>query len=495
MPRRKRRGMNPLVYFGLAIILFSMVTLGFSIWGTGEIQPFAIDTGVQDGDFIESSNSFFGVPTYGRIACEESDETVTTSTQKFGAIRLSCNTQERSELVEECTVILYTPSTSQVEDYSRATLNWNVCVVGQPCDVGAGEETQNNWNIKLPDIYGGVDDSKTNVPITISLTENEYIYAEYRTGGFFDLTFDDMDLTNDMRATVSYKPFFLYRYDIFSETNGEAIENSQDCIVGELTEGKFAITGIKGGGRLTESLVITDTTDIDSLRLSRETQVTYLTNFVGVVPQYQLFDGDMKYCYDKKINAVEEVETPSGTFKLANTGSNRELETVDCCNTADAIEENGAGYYCEDFEIKKYSESEGIACDNYLNRCPIVGYQAYEGGKFYYQECVDGKCVSDYIEAECSYNTDCANGYCNVDRQNPEDSECITPVIVDSCGKNGCEPEKGETYYTCPQDCAPIPPDDNEFLIYLFIGLGFLAVIIIMLIIAQRMRQNGGGGF
>jgi hypothetical protein len=478
MGRNKKRRINPMVYFGLAILAIAMVTIGF------QIQPFAIDTGVEDGDFITGKGTFLGVPTYGYISCEESDEQVSTAWETFDVRSIACSNAQRADLVEECIVSILTPSTDEVSK-ANAQVGYQICDESRQCNLDWATATK--INVRTAFVF-----QNPNKNYNIPLTEKQYVLVGYKEASL--ISFGGDFEPNKAEFKISFRPFFLKRHDIFSEQTGRNIVNSQDCTVGPIVESRFRILDVRGGGDLEQDLVVSksELADLDNFELGREQQVTYLSNFVGIIPQFQLFDDDTKYCYDKKIYAVEEVETPSGTYKIANTGSNREIDEVDCCNTGDAVATKGAGYYCDNFEIKGTSQSDGASCDDFQNRCPIVGYQGVSGGKWYFQECIDGQCKTDFEQSECSSNTDCPDGYCNADFANPKNSECVEIVIEDYCGNTICD--AGETYQTCPEDCDSPEPKDN-FLVYLFIGLAFVAVLVVMLIIRQKMKGNGNGGF
>jgi hypothetical protein len=220
---------------------------------------------------------------------------------------------------------------------------------------------------------------------------------------------------------------------------------------------------------------------------SRGAVVNYLSNFVAIVPQYDFFDSDNKYCYNKKVYAVETISVSSGkTFKVANTGTNKELYTVDCCNTGDAIVSKGSGFYCKNFKIEKLSTSEGGECTT-TKLCPVIGYQVSGNKQVVSQECVNNICQSIFKIVECSNAFDCPNGYCDIDSSNPSNNKCISFTPQDYCGNGICEASYNENENTCYKDCKVSIKND---LSTLYIIAAFLfALMIIIAISVYRKRK------
>ena len=190
-----------------------------------------------------------------------------------------------------------------------------------------------------------------------------------------------------------------------------------------------------------------------------------------------MFDDDTKYCYDKKVYQVDEVETVGGTYKVANTGTNEELYSVECCNVGDV----SPGNDCVNFE--EVEMEDGVFCD-ILNPCPVIGYESYPGQLMFWQECVDNACETSYISVECSFNEDCPGGICSIDTDDPNNNKCIGGELIDYCGNGVCDDSLGENVYNCPDDCSMID-DGDDYTPYFIIG-AFILIVAIMFVIAKR---------
>lgn len=434
-------------------------------------NPFAINENVQSGSFI-------GVPTYGYIECGLSKQGIVTTPPtdyfKFSSYSFNCNQFTGNTLIQECDVTLKTPSKSEMTDLNEYLL-YGICSTPN-CDVSSQNLI---WLKQVTNPF--IPDSVYDKLITVHLKKGEYLKVVYQVN---TLTQTGVAKTKGY-AKMTFVPYTLYRYDIFSTSNGEMIPNTQDCANGNyLSERNYLIESINGGGKLSTELQKTSI-DMNNIR-SNGARVIYLSNFVGVIPQYQFFDSDTKYCYDKKVYNVETIIVSSGkTFKVANTGTNAQLYSVDCCNTADAISTKGSGYYCKDFKITPLSTSTGSECST-LNPCPIVGYQALAGKQVVSQSCQNGVCQSTFKSVACNYVFDCPNGYCSIDSQNPQNNKCITTIPQNFCGNGVCEASYNENEKTCAKDCS-IKQTQNLTTIYII--LAFLIALVLMLIVAMYRRK------
>jgi len=425
-----------------------------------------------------TTGNFISVPTYGYLKCEEGDSGVRSPPipdwQKFDDIYISCT--QVGTLVDDCVVTFKMPSKDEV-DKANSFLSYSVCTIGSDC---GGRYTEQVYARKL--FIGQDYDNEVNVPIT----KNQYIMAAYRETGILEIgvLFNPSDAVYKGRYAISYTPYFVYRYDVFSQSNGAKVFNTEDCTnTNNIEEANFIIEDISSGGKLSQQLETSELLNLNNLRAAGA-RVPYLSNFVAIVPQYDLFDEDgyTKYCYDKKIYAVEEITTSGGTYLVANTGTNAQLDDVDCCNNGDVP----AGNKCVDFEIVPLSEGEDTC--SALKPCPIIGYQPIAGRQVAYQECVNGQCVTDYIQVECNYDAECSGGYCNVDTNDPSNNECVTREPQDYCGNGVCEASRNEDSLTCSKDCEPPKPPNN---VLLYIIIGIMGGLVLILLIYLLMKRQG----
>lgn len=472
MAYKKQRKTKTYLAFGFLFIM--LIAIGLYL------QPFSIDTSARSGDFIS-------VPTFGYLKCEQADTMVTTPETgwyRTGGKNITCQEFSGQSLIQGCDITIRSPTREEITG-SHAGIVWSVCTVGEPC----GEKDKAD-TVKILRGAGGVPyvykNSNINQEWNIRLNPNQYLWIGYNRGNIWKFEWRAESLA---RIKMSYTPYQIYRYDVFSMSNGRPVPDTLDCANGNaLTESNFLIENVRGGGALTQNLQKAELLDMNAMR-SRGAITTYISNFVKIIPQYNLFDNDMKYCYDKNIYAVEEIVTPRGTYKVADIGSNKVIAKVECCNSGDVP----SGYYCENFKPKPLSQSEGAKCRINAD-CPITGFQAIQGEKVASQSCVSGTCVTEFTDVECNFHEECPNGYCEVDSRNPKNNKCVFIDVQQYCGNGVCEASRGETIETCPQDCRipPSPPKQVDSTL-LFIILGFVLIILIMIVVRIKMNKKSGG--
>jgi len=472
MGYRKKNRTNGYLVLGVAIIV--LLALGFFV------QDFSIDTSVKSGDFIS-------IPTYGYLKCEKSQNEISippapSDFNKFQDATITCQGYTGNTLIQDCDVTIKSPSKDVITGSHTAIL-WSVCTIGSECNIQNPQETKWLKGQYVPYVY---NDANINQQWKVPLKSTEYLRVLYNEGNI--LTFE-IKSANKGLIKMYYEPYQIYRYDIFSASNGQAVTNTLDCANGNaLSERNFLIENIRGGGALSSQLQKSELLDLNNLR-SRDKSTSYMSNFVKIVPQYNMFSDNTRYCVDKKIYAVEEVVTPSGTYKIADVGVNRVVQSVQCCNSGDVP----SGYYCDNFQIKPLSQSEGVSC-SITPDCPIVGYQALAGGKVAYQTCVSGQCKTSYIEGiTCNFNEECSGGYCQVDQSNPRNNKCVFASAQSYCGNGVCEFSRGETVQSCPKDCSVPRTSGVDATVLLIIG-GFVVFILLLFVVRSRMNGNNSGG-
>lgn len=433
------------------------------------------DEAPQDGDYIS-------VPTYGRLECSESDNTISappSGFEKFDTRTITC--QQQGSLVQECDVTFKLPSKDEVDE-AYSFLGVTKCTVGGDCDLEEGDDFSDTYYAKRSILENNYNDE-----IDYHLNDNEYLYAEYQEGQYNFQT----DIVEKGRLQISYRPFFIYRYDDYSAFTGQRITGTEDCSFEGVSETNYIIENVAGDGDQEEKFESElEPLNQNNLRTPDGVRV-YLRGYTPITPQYDLFDDDSKYCYDKKIYDVEEITVSNGdSYKVAEPGSNNVVREVECCNDGDAASEGS--YYCDDFELKPLSESDQRDCGP-LNPCPLQGIQQpTTGGRFYTQECVEGVCETDYVEAECSFDADCPDGYCDVDLENPENSKCVTRDTNDYCGNGVCEASFGENVDSCPEDCMVLGEEGLDPAIW--IGIGMVVVAALLFIVRPDDKDKGAKG-
>ena len=445
--------------YATLIILFVIVGVGLGFYFGA--QEFAVTS--TDGKYYE-------VPTFGYLQCQEADFQLNyPSIDKisFGSTAVTC--QQAGTLTQDCSVNVQLP-TSKEADKLNAYLLYQIVEQGQP--IPDGSRASVYWVKKAG--FAGTDAGQLK---TITLGSDKVLYMRYIEENLFNAIFNTGNTVNGKTEyDIRYRPFYIYKYDTFSIANGARLQSTDDCTFdGEFTRANPIVEFISSGELSNDysSFAI----GADSLR-EPERRVAFVSNFVTVPAGQFTFLNDNEYCYDKNIYQITEVQTTAGTYNVADVGVNTALRTVECCNDADAIAEKGPNFYCdENLEIQEYDSTTELSC-SVFNPCPMTGYVPGVDGKVYFQDCIDGQCVTDSIEVECISNSDCSSGYCDYNAADPSESVCKSYKEIEYCGNGACEASRGEDINSCPKDCDPnLPPEGlPDWALYSILGVALLSV-------------------
>ena len=431
------------------------------------------------GSSTTGEGKYINVPTYGFLKCEEQQTSVSLPSSGFITYSSEILDPHRAgdTLPQTATVVLKHPDCDELKDYKNSALLWTVCTIGSTCNLNEGETATHIEKTKNLFIC---NNQLENSEVSIQLAQNQFVKTQYQGA----TTFGSAKIIAKGGYRITFRPYIIQRYDVFSDINGHQVANTRDCAFsGTISEINLAIESIASKG----SLPLQESTIADKASLrSPGATLTYLSNFIPTVPQYNLFqEGAMtKYCYDKKIYAVTEIETPGGLYKVANTGTNAQERIVGCCNAGDC----SVGYSCEDFSCEEISG--GGYCDA-LNKCDIVGYLPQAGKTVVWQECINNRCVNKEKTVACNYATDCPGGYCDVDADNPDNNRCVTFNPNDHCGNGACEYSLGETVQTCRKDCSDPSSGDGIPIWVWIIVVGLVLIITLLLLFRRRKKPTG----
>ena len=455
----------------IVIIVLTFIASTFSISGLFSIIPVATNTPIE--------GKYIGVPSYAYLKCSESDNVVSvppSSFQKFGNVVIKCQ-QGGDTLIQQCDVTLKQPSCSEVSGISKeeAAMLWSVCTTGSQCSLNAGSSAT---NVKYLKNAWNCNEAEENKEYSIHLNPNQFILAEFQTGNI--LQGASLELIGNYR--VYFKPFFIYYFNNFDVRTGSSLPNTRDCVYNDaINDINKAIMAVRGGGQLTSQLPIANSIDKIYLR-QREARIPFISNIVAVIPQYTLFQENAyeAYCTNKAVYRVEEIETPGGTYRVANTNTNAQIRNVDCCNKGDC----NTNEYCDNFNCKPISN--GIPCSA-LNQCPIVGFQPTYDKKVVYQECINSICQTKEKSIACNFASDCPGGYCDIDVLNPSNNKCKYITPQERCGNGVCEDSIAENYQSCPIDCSSNGGEKSN-LLWLWVLIGGLFLVMMTYIIRTRKK-------
>lgn len=454
------------------------------IWGLIILSAIVVLIFYNQGFTVPStalpSGSYISVPTYGALRCEEFpnvDRSPQSGFTSFDKVTITCK-NTGNNLIQRCDVNFKLPSESEIgskTDVKNSCLVYRKCTSGESCNLEFGKK------VCVRELFINKEENIGD-EFTETLNENQFIYAEYQQSS----PFGSVQKVNKGKYAINFKPYKIARYDVFSQSNANYI-GGYDCKIASSTpEVGYAIKSMTSG--LSKKLQPSEVLDTLTLQ-KRGAVLNYISNFVAIVPQYQLFPDGNKYCYDKKIYRVDEVSTTNGVYKVANTNINEVEKTVECCNQGDVP----TGYTCKDFKQVKLSTTttkpttKSAEC-NALNVCPINSWTSAPNKQMIIQECVGGQCVAKTKNVACSYNEDCPSGNCIVDKDNPENNKCEFFENTDFCGNGLCEESKGENFQECPKDCNPNLSKSFNYIPILIIG-GFLIAAIVIIIIAKKKRR------
>lgn len=460
------------------ILIFSVIVvlLGVSIFASSQLGFFSTtDTGTFD-----NQATYIGTYVFGTLTCQQSlsgNINVPTTDFNYFSYRTSNAIQcsEAMTLNDGCTATMKMPSKDDLSDVSHAAFIYNICEKGVYCNTETASIV-----IDLKDLLG----SKSTVDslITVQLTENQYIIGGLNVK---DNTFSAWEPSTDNIVGLRYniRPYQILREDVFSSAGKTAVSGSLDCSVNNVRDlQNYLITGLSGNGDIVDEVEVSEYLDINNLR-QKGASVSYISNIVPIVPQYDLFENGDKYCTNYKIYEVETIETIGGTYKIANTLSNDIIDTVDCCTDYEA----GLGNACVNFEIVPASDEEYCS---FFSPCKYATGSATADGKYITQECIDNVCVTDIITVECNFNSDCGlSGYCSVDASNPKNNECLDIGTLEKCGNGKCEKDFGETYATCSLDCQSSDDESNYTLLIIIASI----VIVVLLGTGYIVNRKSGG--
>jgi putative hemolysin len=232
--------------------------------------------------------------------------------------------------------------------------------------------------------------------------------------------------------------------------------------------------------------------------------VTFL--FFFLLPSaFSMLNPSAVYCtalgYDYK-----DVKTPEGEVGMCVFSNNTNVNAWDFLSGKVALENS----YCdkEGYEAKHVVNME--ICDN-SDECTVcvlkngteVEVTKLMGLNFQEGVCGDGFCVIGENYANCpqdcpsgsrdGYCDGKADGICDPDCIPSADSDCITSTTLTTtttkkttttiqvCNKNNkCEPQLGENYNTCPQDCLSVPKTNMTW-IYIVLCIAIVALLVFFL--------------
>lgn len=237
-----------------------------------------------------------------------------------------------------------------------------------------------------------------------------------------------LDTTNILRLWGDNRKYYKYDADyrlfyLEGEENGK-IYVAESCILDADLKGRVLAGGLN---------------ELPMTGVSR--CQNYITDYVQVATRTYDYLGKEVICQAREIYNIDEISLMDGSTEKIQ-GSR--IKAVDCCPT----EAN-----CDvDFKFKPDVEKP---C-TYNYECPNAGDPVAETGTTYVKyTCVSGTCKkSTPVTVQCTNNAVCVALYDDPNKVCANWRCKDSTVPIGKCGDGKCESVIGETYLSCPEDCA-----------------------------------------
>jgi len=414
---------------------------------------------------IIDENKFYK-PVFGFMECKSLDSiryypSIDKQPLYFDDEVVFC--KDTATLTQDCTLHIQLPTNDEVDGS-----------IGYLCVATADK------NSPVPDNCGkayytkGFGGEYAGQEVNVQLGESQIARISYHEGSVFKELVGSVDAVNNKASyKIAYYPFFIFSYNYLSPSNGAYDPKTTDCTFDNNFLRENAIIESVGSGLDLPSGYTLNIQNSDALREPNRRISMIIDYLPADIETFTMIDNN-KYCVDYKVYPIVDVETTAGTIRVADVATTSVIDRVGCCNDYDAVLKNGPGSYCdENFEIQIGSQSDCQVDSDCTLSQPTAGID----NAVYYETCVDGGCVMQREEVECTSGSQCLSGVCDYDSRNPENSECISIEAQDFCGNDLCEASRNENENTCADDCAP-PGDTGipEWLTYSLLGAAVLAV-------------------
>lgn len=281
-----------------------------------------------------------------------------------------------------------------------------------------------------------------------------------------------------------YEPFGIWKVALFG--GGKNVYNSNDCILDRNDRNKA----------ITHSTIDFDknpnpTGNPNSARLDFFKTMNFIETFVPLsVENVQFVDwnGDLAYCLNRNVYEIDEVVTPSGSYKIVDINYNVNKDPVACC-PGEVI----PGQTCNDnFQWVPIEEAECSLFDP----CEGADFRPSGSQTLVKYMCVNDRCVPEFQDVECSSDADCIGNSAGP-RCDTQTWSCYDPIIA----PNGTVPGEIPKCKSCEEfalskmfgsvfeskQCKPkllaLPPQTYTFCWFAFLRLLLVPIVFIFTIL------------
>lgn len=351
-----------------------------------------IQTAIPSGTYVQAPTFYYYECAPASQPVESSHTTLTTGSSN-GWITCPANTD---------TCDLWISQTETLKWYSTdRRLVYQICHNNKAsCDSQVFSST-NVWNlyqsstIKAPTIH------------ISNLLSTDSVYVNYQSS---NILLQWSDKPNGAEWYQTYKPFVLWKVDMFGGGRTQYTTDSQGC--------NFPAGDIN-------KLINSVTNSAKQISSQSSTSNTYLPfyktrNFIGTyVPiatanvNFVTYNGQQGYCLNRQIFAITTVTTNGGTYQIVDNNFNTRLaSSVTCCPG-----ETQPNQKCKsDFtwETLSTTPNQPSAQCSAFNACAGADWQDSSSKTQVRYNCVNSKCVAETRTVECVYNSDCGvNNQCD----------------------------------------------------------------------------------
>lgn len=420
------------IFIGLALLGISI----FFMFGSGVLQE-----SFPSGTYIQAP-TFFYYECNAASEPVESTNVVLTTGSSDGWISCPSNT-------DQCDLYVY--QTESVKWYSSdRRIVYQICHSSGRCDPQVFVEANKFLSRK------GVPTQR--IPNLIIGDKVWVDYQRQKLLGGWELQ------PNGAAWYQNYKPFILWKVDMFGGGKEEYTSISQGCNFPSSTSGLDSDYKNSGGILYPITKLINSVSDsskqFNSQTTTSNTNVPFYKtrNFIGTyVPisssnvNFVNYNNQVGYCLERQIFAITTVVTNGETYRIVDSNFNTRLApSVTCCpgekQTNQICEQQGNNFVWVTVEDAQCSAFKPCAGANWMpsGSKTLIRYN-----------CVSGKCVSETKVVQCTSNSDCNTNY----QCDTYTYTCVEVSPGTVCGDKKCDvgERKGEQNY-CPADCD----DDNN---------------------------------
>lgn len=399
------------IFIGLALLGISI----FFMFGSGVLQE-----SFPSGTYIQAP-TFFYYECNAASEPVESTNVVLTTGSSDGWISCPSNT-------DQCDLYVY--QTESVKWYSSdRRIVYQICHSSGRCDPQVFVEANKFLSRK------GVPTQR--IPNLIIGDKVWVDYQRQKLLGGWELQ------PNGAAWYQNYKPFILWKVDMFGGGKTEYTSISQGCNFLPQDVPKL-INSVSDSSKQFNTQTTTSNTKVPFYK-TRNFIGTYVPISTGNV-NFVTYGGQQGYCLNRQIFAITTVTTNGNTYRIVDSNFNTRLApSVDCCPG----EKEPTRICNSNFKWDPINEAECSA----FKPCAGADWMPSGPNTLIRYNCVRGECKPETNTVECTSNSDCATNF----QCDTLTYKCVAVNPGTVCGDKKCEvgERKGEQNY-CPVDC-----DDN----------------------------------